>query len=196
MRENRAAFERVRFDPRWLTDVSQREIATTVLGERVAMPVMLAPAGLARLVHPEGELAAARAAGRRGDDLLRLDRVELLARGDRRRRDRAALAAALPLAQPGGRRGSRRARAGGGLPRARPHDRRPGRRQPRARRPERRLAAARIHLDTALDALRRPRWLLDFLRGPTITFANLAEIVGSGDPGAIGAYVDRELNDP
>ena len=54
----------------------------------------------------------------------------------------------------------------------------------------------RIHLDTALDALRRPRWLLDFVRGSTITFANLAEIVGSGDPGAIGAYVDRELNDP
>ena len=54
----------------------------------------------------------------------------------------------------------------------------------------------RIRLDTALDALRRPRWLLDFVRGSTITFANLAEIVGSGDPGAIGAYVDRELNDP
>ena len=66
MRENRAAFERVRFDPRWLTDVSQREIATTVLGERVAMPVILAPAGLARLVHPEGELAVARAAGAAG----------------------------------------------------------------------------------------------------------------------------------
>ena len=54
----------------------------------------------------------------------------------------------------------------------------------------------RIHLGTALDALRRPRWLLDFVRGSTITFANLAEIVGSGDPGAIGTYVDRELNDP
>ena len=66
VRENRAAFERVRFDPRWLTDVSQREIATTVLGERVALPVILAPAGLARLVHPDGELAVARAAGAAG----------------------------------------------------------------------------------------------------------------------------------
>ena len=66
LRENRAAFERVRFDPRWLSDVSQREIATTVLGQRVAMPVLLAPAGLARLVHPQGELAAARAAGAAG----------------------------------------------------------------------------------------------------------------------------------
>ena len=54
----------------------------------------------------------------------------------------------------------------------------------------------RLQLDTALDALRRPRWLLAFLRGPTITFANLGEIVGSSDPGAIGPYVDRELNDP
>ena len=99
LRENRAAFERVRFDPRWLTDVSQREIATTVLGERVAMPVILAPAGLARLVHPQGELAAARAAGAAGTIFSRLDRIELLDRGDRRRRHRAALAAALSLAQ-------------------------------------------------------------------------------------------------
>src|SRR4051794_21948606 len=60
---NRAAFARVTFDPRFLTDVAERDTSTTVLGQRVSMPLLLAPAGLARLAHPAGgELDAARAA--------------------------------------------------------------------------------------------------------------------------------------
>jgi len=66
LRANRDAIERLRFDPRWLVDVSDRDTGTTVLGERVAMPVLLAPAGLAGLVHVQGELAAIRAAGAAG----------------------------------------------------------------------------------------------------------------------------------
>ena len=45
----------------------------------------------------------------------------------------------------------------------------------------------RVRVDTALDALRRPRWLYDFVRGSTITFANLREVVGSSGAGGIGA---------
>ena len=198
LRENRAAFERVRFDPRWLSDVSQREIATTVLGERVAMPVLLAPAGLARLVHPEGELAAARAAGAAGDHLLRLDRVELLDRGDRRRRarGRSGCSSTSGAALTWSRAWSARARRPA-IPRARAHGRRAGRRQPRARRPQRGLAATP---DPARHGPRRAdAAALAATRSsaaPTITFANLGEIAGSSDPGAIGPYVDRELNDP
>ncbi len=66
LRENRTAFERVGFDPRALVDVSQRDTSTTVLGERVSMPILLAPAGLARLAHEDGELGTARAAGAAG----------------------------------------------------------------------------------------------------------------------------------
>ena len=59
---NRAAFERLLFRPRALVDVSKREQATVVLGERVATPVLVSPTGMAGLCWPKGEVAAARAA--------------------------------------------------------------------------------------------------------------------------------------
>jgi 4-hydroxymandelate oxidase len=64
--ENRAAFARVWLRPRVLTGVSTVDLATTWLGERVAMPMGLAPTAFNRLSHPEGEAAAARAAGAMG----------------------------------------------------------------------------------------------------------------------------------
>jgi L-lactate dehydrogenase (cytochrome) len=59
---NRAAFERLLFRPRALVDVSKRDQATVVLGERVATPVIVSPTGMAGLCWPKGEVAAARAA--------------------------------------------------------------------------------------------------------------------------------------
>ena len=59
---NRAAFERLLFEPHVLVDVSKREQSTIVLGERVATPVILSPTGMAGLSWPEGEVAAARGA--------------------------------------------------------------------------------------------------------------------------------------
>ncbi|MBI2867048.1 MAG: alpha-hydroxy-acid oxidizing protein [Chloroflexi bacterium] len=66
LRANRTAFERIALRPRTLVDVSTRDLTTTVLGQQVAMPVLLGPSGLARLVTPAGELAVAKAAGRAG----------------------------------------------------------------------------------------------------------------------------------
>ena len=66
VRENRAAFERVALHYRVLRDVSERRLETTVLGQRVDMPVFVAPTAFHRLAHDEGELATARAAGTRG----------------------------------------------------------------------------------------------------------------------------------
>lgn len=63
---NRAAIDRLRFDPRWMVDVSGRDTSTTVLGEKVSLPVLLAPAGLAGLCHRQGEKAIVRAAGQVG----------------------------------------------------------------------------------------------------------------------------------
>ena len=60
---NRDAFQRLWFRPRALADVSRRVLATTVLGQQVSMPLLLAPCGMARLVHAEAELGVARAAG-------------------------------------------------------------------------------------------------------------------------------------
>jgi len=64
--DNRAGFERFRFQPQALTDVSVRSQRVTVLGLELELPVLLAPAGLARLAHPGGEVAAARAAAAAG----------------------------------------------------------------------------------------------------------------------------------
>jgi 4-hydroxymandelate oxidase len=63
---NLAAFEAIGFRPRVLVDVSNRSLATTVLGQPVDMPIMLAPIGDARRVHPDGELATVRAANAGG----------------------------------------------------------------------------------------------------------------------------------
>jgi isopentenyl diphosphate isomerase/L-lactate dehydrogenase-like FMN-dependent dehydrogenase len=65
LRENIAAFRRRKLRPRVLVDVSSIDPSTEVLGQRVAIPVGLAPTGLNGLAHPEGEAAAARAAARR-----------------------------------------------------------------------------------------------------------------------------------
>ncbi len=62
MAANRRAFERIQMRPRVLVDVSERDQATTVLGEPVPGPVLLAPTGQQRLYHPDGEIGVARAA--------------------------------------------------------------------------------------------------------------------------------------
>jgi isopentenyl diphosphate isomerase/L-lactate dehydrogenase-like FMN-dependent dehydrogenase len=66
MRANRDAFARWRIVPRMLTDASSRDTSVTVLGTRIPAPVLLAPIGVQSIVHPEGELATARAAGELG----------------------------------------------------------------------------------------------------------------------------------
>ena len=66
LRRNRSAFEHVTFRPRMLTGVADRDLSTTVLGTRLSLPVMFAPAGLQGLVHRRGELAAASAASDAG----------------------------------------------------------------------------------------------------------------------------------
>jgi 4-hydroxymandelate oxidase len=63
---NRAGFASYVLRPRVLVDVSRVDLATEVLGTRVAMPILLAPAAYQRLAHTQGELATARAAGAAG----------------------------------------------------------------------------------------------------------------------------------
>ena len=66
LRANHAAFDRVRFTASSLVDVAERDPGATVLGRRLEVPFICGPAGLARLVHRDGELAAARAAAAAG----------------------------------------------------------------------------------------------------------------------------------
>ncbi len=64
--DNRAAFDRVTLRPRVLVDVSAIDLRTTVVGQPIDFPVMLAPTAFNRLANPDGEMAAARAAGAAG----------------------------------------------------------------------------------------------------------------------------------
>lgn len=66
MRSNREAFERRRFVPRVLRDVSQRDLSVDLFGRRHATPILLAPVGVLEMVHGEADLAVARAAAREG----------------------------------------------------------------------------------------------------------------------------------
>lgn len=65
-RENLDAFRRHRLVPRMLRDVSERSTATTVLGRELPAPVVLSPVGVQSIIHPDGELAVARAAAAQG----------------------------------------------------------------------------------------------------------------------------------
>ena len=63
---NREAFGRRRIVPRMLRDVSERDLSTEILGTPMPAPLMLAPIGVQRILHEEGELATARAAAALG----------------------------------------------------------------------------------------------------------------------------------
>jgi lactate 2-monooxygenase len=66
MRANREAFRRWRIVPRMLRDVSSRDLSTTILGTAMPAPLLLAPVGVQSIVHPEAEVAVARAAATTG----------------------------------------------------------------------------------------------------------------------------------
>ena len=62
LRRNRAALQALAFEPRTLVDTRDRSLRTRVLGEECAAPLAIAPTGLNGMLHPEGDLALARAA--------------------------------------------------------------------------------------------------------------------------------------
>jgi 4-hydroxymandelate oxidase len=66
LRANVAAYRRLALHYRVLVDVAVRDLATSVLGDAVDLPVLIAPTAFHRLAHPDGELAAVRAAGAAG----------------------------------------------------------------------------------------------------------------------------------
>lgn len=63
---NREAFRRWRFRYRVLTGAAAPDLSVELLGTTLSLPILLAPAAVAGLAHPDGELAAARGAARAG----------------------------------------------------------------------------------------------------------------------------------
>ncbi|MBB5156110.1 alpha-hydroxy-acid oxidizing protein [Saccharopolyspora phatthalungensis] len=70
VRANRSAFERWRIVPRVLRNADRRDLRATVLGMEMPAPVLLAPVGVQSILHPDAELASARAAAELGLPLV------------------------------------------------------------------------------------------------------------------------------
>jgi L-lactate dehydrogenase (cytochrome) len=65
-RANEADFKRINLRQRVAVDMSNRTLATTMVGQPVSMPLALAPVGLTGMQHADGEILAARAAAEAG----------------------------------------------------------------------------------------------------------------------------------
>lgn len=66
LRDNVKAYEEITFRPRGAVAIPSCDLTTTVLGHRLELPFILAPVGSTRLFYPNGEVLAARAAGKAG----------------------------------------------------------------------------------------------------------------------------------
>ncbi len=187
--DNTAAFAELGFAPHVAGLPAKRDLATTVMGQEIALPVLISPTGV-QAVHPDGEVAVARAAAARGtivglssfaskpvEEVVAANPLtffQMYWMGDRdsmvRRMDRArtagvkGLIATLDWSFSNGR--------DWGSPWI----------------PERLDLRAMARL--APQALARPRWLLDFARTrrlPDLTTPNLAD-PGRPAPTFFGAY--------
>ena len=184
LQANVDAFASYRFRPRVLRDVSKVDPATTILGQPAPMPLVFAPTGFTRIVHPDGELAVARAASRAalpyGLSTLSTRSIEEVAAasGTGRRwfqvyvwRDRGLVKDMIDRAAGNGYdtlmltvdtamlgRRERDVRRGFSLP-------------------------PKIGLDTIIDGALHPGWTWNFVRSDPIKFANIAgrgSTVGDG----------------
>ncbi len=63
LRENTAGWERLKLFYRVLAGVGQRDLTTTILGQPISMPIVVAPTAFHKLACEEGEIAAAKAVG-------------------------------------------------------------------------------------------------------------------------------------
>lgn len=193
---NRAALESVLFDPRFLVDVAEPDITTKVFDEPVRLPLILSPCGLATIVHPDGEPAAARAAADAGAIYTvstasgySMEEVADVSSGRlwfqlylwkseevvRSLIDRAAAAGyealVVTIDVPAVGKRERDLRNGMSLP-------------------------VRLRTASAANAALHMPWLWRMLNGPEITFANLVDVASGDDASSIGEYVNRELTDP
>lgn len=65
-RANCSDFEAIKLRQRIAVDMTERNLATSIVGQEVSMPLALAPVGMLGMQHPDGEILAARAAGKAG----------------------------------------------------------------------------------------------------------------------------------
>ena len=196
LQRNSAAFEQLEFRPRILRDVSNIDTSTTLLGQPLDFPLVLAPTGFTRIADSQGELAVARAAERAGipytlSTLSTRSIEEVAAVSNGRKwfqvyawRDRGLLKEMLQRAAQSnyeaimitvdtavlGRR-ERDIRRGFTLP-------------------------PKIGLDTIVAGALHPAWTWDFIRAEPIAFANVVgRSVGDGtDPITLSEYINNQFD--
>src|SRR5215475_14157640 len=66
LRDSERAYREVIFKPRFAVATPACDLGVTVLGQKLDLPFILGPIGYSRLMHPRGELAASKAAGKNG----------------------------------------------------------------------------------------------------------------------------------
>ncbi len=184
----------LRLVPSVLTGVTSAPQDVTIAGRSLAMPVLLAPAGLARLVHPEAELAAVRAAGRHGTAFVvstassySVEEVSRASSGpvwlqlypwrDREVMDQLvkrasacgcdALVVTVDLPAVGRR--ERDLRNGMTIPPV-------------------------ITAQNAFDIARHPRWLRGLVAGPPLAFGNLTDLATGDDALSHGDFFNAAVN--
>jgi L-lactate dehydrogenase (cytochrome) len=172
---NSEAFRELVLHPHVLQDVSSIDLSTTLLGKPRTAPLVLAPTGFTRIAHPEGELAVARAAGKRGLpyglSTLGTRSIEELARVATAPlwfqvyvwKDRGLVKELI----------SRSAAAGYEALMVTVDTAVLGRRERDVRRGF--SLPPKIGLETFIDGALHPGWSLDLVRNDPITFANLVD---------------------
>jgi len=192
---NRRDFERLTLMPRVLTDVSQRDLSTTVLGQRIALPLIVAPTGLAGLLARQGELQEARAAQAAGTPYC-LSQMAACSIEEVRQattapfwfqlyllRDRTINASLL----------QRAAAAGCEVLVVTVDTKAQGPRERDIRNGF--TVPPRVTWRNVLDVARRPHWLRDVALGPRVTFANLAgSLVGTSDIISIARFAQEQYD--
>ena len=196
LHRNSAAFQNVEFKPRVFRDVSSISLKSTLFGEELDFPLVMAPTGFGRIANSQGELAVARAADRAGIpytlSTLGTRSIEEIAAVSKGRkwfqvyvwRDRElvremlerAIAADFEAIQITvdtaitGRR-ERDVKHGFTLP-------------------------PKIGLGTIVDGALHPGWTWDFITAEPISFANVnGKIVGDGsDPITLADYINSQFD--
>jgi L-lactate dehydrogenase (cytochrome) len=194
LRRNEAAFKQITFRPRVLVDTSRRDQTTTVLGQHLSTPLILAPTGLCGMAAPRGELLAARASLNLGIPftLSSMSAVSIEETAQKVSgphwfqlyvwRDRDLTRSLVERAAAAGYRAmvvtvdvpvlgqrERDVRNGATIP-------------------------PRVTLANALDSLQKIGWLLGMVRNPRIDFVNVATPGQERGPFALGPFVNSQFD--
>ena len=193
---NRHSLNDVVFQPKYLVDVSKPDTSLTIFGKPVSNPLILSPSGLATLAHPDGEIAAARAAHGAGAIFcLSTGSGNSIEEVGEQSQGRLWFQLYLWKSQDVIRTLIHRAQTSGyealivtvdvPVVGKRERDLRNGMSLPVTIRP-----------GQYWHYLSRPRWVSGIVKNPAITFGNLTDIASGDDASSIGQYVNNELNDP